>query len=112
MRGHRRRRFPGLSTPEVVAALIDRRLRGQRIQRLEWVYIEASGLCWVCRQPVQWDLPDTDPMRPSRDHVIPRSRGGVGLPSNLRLAHARCNTERTATASSVRAVERACKGVA
>jgi 5-methylcytosine-specific restriction endonuclease McrA len=43
--------------------------------------------CWLCGLPVTR-------RRASRDHVIPRSKGGKNRASNLRLAHRRCNQRR------------------
>jgi hypothetical protein len=40
------------------------------------------------------DLPHTDPMSATRDHVIPQSRGGSHDRDNLRLVHRACNSAR------------------
>src|SRR3954465_1294169 len=50
--------------------------------------------CWVCSGDVEPASPAGSPPPPSVDHVIPRSRGGTNDPSNLRLAHRRCNGQR------------------
>lgn len=52
------------------------------------------GLCWLCGTPMDPDLRDPDPMTISRDHLIPKSKGGSGLRNNIALAHAVCNSRR------------------
>lgn len=48
--------------------------------------------CGICGQLVDMTLKRSDGLQcPSVDHVIPRSRGGSHDPSNLQLAHLRCN---------------------
>lgn len=48
--------------------------------------------CWLCDEPV--DPKATGERAPTRDHVIPRAKGGGNSLSNLRLAHADCNRRR------------------
>lgn len=51
--------------------------------------------CHLCGQPIDFTITDVnDPMRYSRDHVVPRVLGGGGTVANMRLAHRQCNTER------------------
>jgi endogenous inhibitor of DNA gyrase (YacG/DUF329 family) len=47
--------------------------------------------CWLCLTTVDLKLRAPDPGCPSIDHVLPRAAGGGNDPSNLRLAHLRCN---------------------
>lgn len=48
--------------------------------------------CGICGSPVDITLTRSDGLHcPSVDHIIPRSRGGSHDPSNLQLAHLRCN---------------------
>jgi hypothetical protein len=48
--------------------------------------------CGICGLSVDMTLARSDGLNcPSVDHVIPRSRGGSHDPSNLQLAHLRCN---------------------
>lgn len=56
---------------------------------------EACGwTCWVCGGDVDRAGPLTGPWAPTVDHVLPRARGGTNDPTNLRLAHRRCNGAR------------------
>lgn len=51
--------------------------------------------CWLCLEPIDFTIDSMeDPMRPSRDHVVPVARGGTDELGNMRLAHAGCNSER------------------
>lgn len=43
-----------------------------------------KGLCHICGRTV-------DRRKATRDHVIPKSKGGKGTDDNIRLAHWRCN---------------------
>ncbi|MCB0073944.1 MAG: HNH endonuclease [Caldilineaceae bacterium] len=48
--------------------------------------------CGICGEPVDMTLTRADGLDcPSVDHIMPRSRGGSHDPSNLQLAHLRCN---------------------
>lgn len=63
------------------------------------LYERDKGICWICGE--QCDLSDAweiDGVQyfgdnyPSRDHVIPKSKGGVDSWENIKLAHRGCNT--------------------
>lgn len=45
---------------------------------------EQKGICWLCDQPMGIH-------EATRDHVLPRSKGGGNERANLRLAHEVCN---------------------
>lgn len=64
--------------------------------QLQTLYKRDEGICWICNEvvPAPGTTRQTDPMRATRDHVIRRREGGTNRLSNLRLAHAKCNTER------------------
>lgn len=57
-----------------------------------------KGKCCVCGKYVPnpltqwWCL--TDSNYPSKDHIVPKSKGGLNRPNNSRLAHRKCNTQR------------------
>jgi 5-methylcytosine-specific restriction endonuclease McrA len=60
---------------------------------------KSGNLCWFCGGP--FDISkrrsryDTDPdLRPSVEHLLPRSRGGTDVPENLVVAHRSCNNEK------------------
>lgn len=51
--------------------------------------------CWWCGLLIDFTITSsTDPVRASRDHVVPVIMGGTDDDENMRLAHARCNEER------------------
>lgn len=52
--------------------------------------------CWLCGQPINYQLPAGDPQAFTLDHVVPRSLRPdlVWEPTNWRAAHARCNSRR------------------
>lgn len=53
-----------------------------------------SWRCSLCQQSVDSNRRWPDPLSPSLDHVQPLSKGGAHDPSNVRLAHVRCNSAR------------------
>lgn len=46
-----------------------------------------KGRCWICTQPLERSFI-------SRDHLHPRSKGGLGKRNNILLAHRRCDSGR------------------
>jgi 5-methylcytosine-specific restriction endonuclease McrA len=52
--------------------------------------------CWLCGQPIDYELPHTHPMHYQYDHAFPRSTHPELEfdPSNGRPSHARCNKSR------------------
>lgn len=51
---------------------------------LDKLYVRDSSICHLCKRFVKR-------CDASRDHVIPRSRGGCNAASNIALAHKKCN---------------------
>lgn len=49
-------------------------------------------ICGLCSRLVDVQLPYNDPFAATIDHVIPLSRGGGDVRSNVQLAHRTCNT--------------------
>ena len=66
----------------------------RRAVRAELIERDGTG-CWLCGDPIDLGLHYEDPMSIFIDHVLPRSRGGRNLLPNLRLAHRRCNEQRS-----------------
>lgn len=59
---------------------------------------ERDGwICQLCFVPVEPELAWPQPASGSIDHVVPLSIGGRHDPSNVQLAHLRCNTAKGAT---------------
>jgi 5-methylcytosine-specific restriction endonuclease McrA len=56
-------------------------------------FIKQNGLCFWCARPmkVKSETRIKDPLRVSREHVIPKSKGGSNRKSNITLSHMRCN---------------------
>lgn len=59
------------------------RLRRQRMR----VYIREKGLCFYCDKWMAF--PDS-----TRDHIIPKSKGGMNVYTNIVLSCQSCNNER------------------
>lgn len=55
-----------------------------------------GAVCWLCDRPIRLDTRWPAPGALTRDHVIPRSRGGSDDVENLRPAHKVCNETRGA----------------
>jgi hypothetical protein len=49
--------------------------------------------CHLCERPVVEDWKRPNEFH-SLDHLVPRSKGGSGYPSNIRLSHVSCNKAR------------------
>ena len=55
--------------------------------------IATQTHCGICGQPVDKTLSGRHPLGPTADHRTPLTRGGSLLdPTNLQLAHLRCNS--------------------
>jgi hypothetical protein len=52
----------------------------------------SDGLCFICDEPVDYRAKFPDPQSATREHVIPLTRGGDDVLSNLALAHYGCNS--------------------
>jgi hypothetical protein len=55
------------------------------------VFERDEWTCHICAGPVDRELPNSDPMGPTLDHVVPLSAGGLHSYKNVKLAHRRCN---------------------
>jgi 5-methylcytosine-specific restriction endonuclease McrA len=53
------------------------------------IHSRQHGLCALCGQPLKLD-------EATLDHIVPRSKGGCGIISNLQAAHGRCNQDKGA----------------
>lgn len=66
------------------------------------VFKRDGGICYICGKPCDWnDYIVKDGAKiygdayPSRDHVVPKSRGGANDWNNIRLAHRICNSRKS-----------------
>lgn len=78
---------------EAKAVIIDRGIT------LEKLALRDNDICQICGEPVDWDdYIEINGTRicgdryPSKDHIYPKSKGGVTSWSNMQLAHRKCNT--------------------
>jgi 5-methylcytosine-specific restriction endonuclease McrA len=55
------------------------------------LYRRDSGMCGICKAPVDRTLRYPHPMSATIDHIVPISKGGQHESHNLQLAHSRCN---------------------
>ena len=71
---------------------------GKRGSRVRQALRRRDGdLCWICGTEIDFDVPaGQTPLSATRDHLIERRGGGRDTLANQRLAHARCNNERSA----------------
>ncbi len=68
---------------------------GRGNQRLLRLTIATYGaVCHLCLRAIRLDLPPRHPDGPTRDHVVPTSKGGPDTLENSRPAHGRCNYRR------------------
>src|SRR5699024_5326089 len=58
------------------------------------IYERDGWVCQICNERTSGEYESADPWSPTLDHIVPRSKGGSNDPSNLRLAHAWCNSVR------------------
>lgn len=94
--GHWRKLYPK------AAALADARRRmlvkqadrGERFAPLD-VYERDGWTCGVCRLEVDPGLPWPHPMSTSVDHILPLSRGGTHVLTNVQCAHLSCNSRKS-----------------
>lgn len=68
-------------------------VRGNRVGRISYdeVWVRDKGMCWICGEMVDPDLPFPDPRSRSIDHIIPIVAGGAHAMDNVALSHLRCN---------------------
>lgn len=68
----------------------DRGLRAG-LYTLSQIAARDNFLCGICGNPVNMTAECPDPYSPTRDHIVPISRGGQDTPENVQLAHFECN---------------------
>lgn len=58
------------------------------------VYERDGGRCQLCHSMVDRALPPSHRMGPTIDHIVPVTKGGAHLYTNVQLAHRSCNSRR------------------
>ncbi len=53
------------------------------------------GLCQLCGLAVDVNAPRDTPLKPTLDHIVPKSLGGQYTVENLRVTHRFCNHKRS-----------------
>lgn len=61
------------------------------------IYDRDAGVCQICFKRVHMKRKWPHSMSPSIDHIVPVCDGGTSEPTNLQLAHFRCNSLRRHT---------------
>lgn len=68
---------------------------------LNEVYMKYGGICYLCGEACDLNavkvvngVPHPLGDYPSREHIVPLSRGGLHTWENIRLAHIRCNSSK------------------
>ena len=62
-------------------------------RRARAAVLARESVCYLCGRPVDKSLPGSSPSGPTVDHMEARAAGGsLYDPSNLHLAHQRCNS--------------------
>ena len=71
---------------------------GKKGSRVRQALRRRDGdLCWICGAEMDFDAPaGRTPLSATRDHIIERRGGGRDNLANQRLAHAKCNNDRSA----------------
>ncbi len=56
------------------------------------IFMRDGWICQLCHKKVDKRLKHPHSMCASLDHIIPLSKGGSHIPTNVQLAHKRCNS--------------------
>ena len=56
----------------------------------------SRAACHICGQPIDYDLPSSNPMAFVVDHVVPLAKGGDDTLDNKAAAHRTCNSTKAA----------------
>lgn len=64
-------------------------------QKARAAVLATATDCWICGDPLRFDVKAPHPLSPSVDHLTPLQHGGELLdPANLAACHLRCNVRR------------------
>jgi hypothetical protein len=71
-----------------------RRAAGEMTMTVEDLACRDGAKCNICQRKINMNKSGLEPLGPTIDHILPVSKGGTNDPSNLALAHRRCNVSR------------------
>lgn len=69
-------------------------ISGDPVMTVSEIAARDGQRCHICHRLVDMSLPGMHPKGPTIEHIIPVSHGGTNAPSNVVLAHRRCNQSR------------------
>jgi 5-methylcytosine-specific restriction endonuclease McrA len=55
---------------------------------------EQDGKCFICGRQMRGTMNPSHPLRRTKEHIVPKSRGGDSHPFNISLSHSKCNEKR------------------
>lgn len=73
---------------------VDKTGQATRQRQRRAILARWGPVCWLCGKGIDLTLAWPDPRCFTRDHVLPRSKGGTDALENLRPAHRNCNSLR------------------
>lgn len=62
-------------------------LEEDTVVSLDYLYKKFNGICFVCKKKIKRE-------NASREHIVPRSLGGLTIEENLAVSHKKCNNRR------------------
>ena len=89
--------FAGMSDEQNRKKVLSQPFKPKEDELFRTLWEAQAGKCALCGEDMPQNRFETahstlwKKLRPTFDHIKPRSKGGPDTPENLQLAHARCN---------------------